>query len=103
VRHQHQRRALLAMHGKHQVDNFRAILFVQTACGFVRKQQLRLHHESPRQRYALLLAARKRLGVMEQAIFQPHSFQYPFRGRQSGLARQLKRQHHIFQRGQIRQ
>jgi hypothetical protein len=60
---------------EHQVDNARAGLLIETARGLIGKKNIGLYYECPRQRHALLFAARQGPRVMIQTTAQPYPFQ----------------------------
>ncbi len=102
VRHQHQRGPQLAVELEHQRHDGLAGGEIQAAGGLVGQQHRRLHHEGPRQRHALLLAARQHLGVVAQPLPQADPLEH-LGGLRAGVpgARQLQRQHDVLQRAQV--
>ncbi len=101
---QHQCRSEFLVQLEHQLHHRFAGCKVQAAGGLVGQQHGRLHHKGSGQRHALLLSARKHLGVMRQPFTQAHALEH-FGGHGPGVfaAGQLQRQHDVFQRRQIAQ
>ena len=89
VRHQHQRRAGLAVQREHQLDDRLAGREVEAAGRFVGEQHRRPHDEGARQRDALLFAARQHLRVVAQPFAQADAAaasRRPARARRAGPA-----------------
>ncbi len=108
MRNQHQGGTRLAVEFKQQVGNRLARACIQAAGWFIGQQDLRPRDEGPRQRHALLLAARKRRWIMAAALPQPYPRkqflrQIDLRPRIGRTSTELKRQQHIFQSRQVRQ
>ena len=73
---------------------------IQRAGGLISQNDRRVAHQRPRDGYALLLAARKLVGLVFQLIAQPHLLQHlagPAVALGAGDARIDQRHLHIFQ------
>src|SRR5258708_221425 len=106
VRDEYQRRAVRAVHFEHQIDHRVTGGRVETAGGLVGEENRRMRDERAGQRHALLLTARQQLRIMRGALVETDLFeQCPRAGRRVArrhAALQLERQHHVFERGQMR-
>ena len=101
---QEQRRAPLAIELKHQIRDFAAGGNVEVAGGLVGHEHLRFAGKGARNRDTLLLAAGKLLRIMRHARRQADASQpIPRPRRRVAGARQLERQHDVFERRQRRQ
>ena len=100
----HQRRSQFPVEFEHQRHHLLAGRVVEAAGRLVREQQRRLLHEGPRQRHALLLAARQHPRIVRQPLPQPDALEH-LPGLRAGIAltAQLQRQHHVLQRRQVGQ
>ncbi len=104
MRHQHQRRALLAVEVEEQLHHRPGRLRVETARRLVREQQLRTHDEGAGKRDALLLAAGKVLGIVVQPLAQAHARKdLPCLAFGIGAIGELERQHDVLERSQRRE
>ena len=96
---EHHRMALpmqILQHSQHLT----AGVAVQRAGGLIRQNDRRVAHQRPRDGYALLLAARKLVGLVFQLIAQPHLLQHlagPAVALGAGDARIDQRHLHVFQ------
>jgi len=101
---QNQRRTRLTVHLKQQFDNALTGRVVETARGFICKKQGRPRPERPSQGHTLLFASRQGARIVVEPITQTDPSQAFLRTRLGiGRARQFKGQHHVFQRGHLRQ
>ena len=109
MRHQDKAGTVVACQLKHEVGDGGARAGVETARGFVGKDQRGAPDERPCQRDSLLFAAGQSGGKMRQALVEPDAGkqigraapQGRFRG--IGHSAELKRKQHIFQGRQMRQ
>ena len=88
------------LHREHQVDNLVSRARVKIACRLVGEDNLRFRDERPRERDALLLAARKLAGIMLKPIRKANGTEFAggkIEG--AGFARQLQRYRDILERG----
>src|SRR5712692_9908613 len=101
VRH-HQDRVAGVVQFAENLDDDSFVSFVEIARGLVGKNDLRLVDQRAGNRHALLFAARELCGEMRQAVAKAHALQ-----RFSGLlfvryTMEILREHHVFQRREIR-
>ncbi|MNL15893.1 hypothetical protein D3C87_1369060 [compost metagenome] len=103
MRDQHQRGPGVAVQLEHQRDHGLAGARVEAAGRLIGEQDVRPGDKRPRQRHALLFPAGKRARIVGEALAQAYALEH-FRGAFAhavGLAAQLERQHHVFERGQV--
>ena len=99
MRHEHQRRAALAVEAEDQIHHRVRRVAVEVARRFVAEQDLRAVDEGPRERHALLLAAGKLDRIVIESLPQPHP-----REQGAGVVRmarrasELERHEHVLQR-----
>ena len=81
VRHQHERHVALGVAREHQVDDLAAGRLVEISGRLVGDEDRRIRHQRPRERDALLLAARKLRRVMAEPRREPDRHRArPWRG-----------------------
>ena len=104
VRHEHERRAARPVHLEQQVDDVAARRAVEVAGRLVGQQDRRVVRERPRDRHALLLAARELRRVVMAAVRQARPRRAAPRARapRAGHARDLHRHQHVLERRQRR-
>jgi hypothetical protein len=100
VRDQHQRGVRLRVEIEQQRDDAFAGVRVEVAGGLVGEQHGRPRDERARDRHALLLAARELARIVAGAVLEPDARQRFQRRSRASRARELQRQHHVFERGQ---
>src|SRR5205085_2880860 len=84
------------------LDDNSFVGFVEIAGGLVRKNELRLIDQCPRDGHALLFSAGKLRGQMRQAVAKANALQRLFGLFFVGDAVKILSQHHVFERGEIR-
>ncbi|VTR64070.1 hypothetical protein DESC_120162 [Desulfosarcina cetonica] len=102
----HQCHAHLLVQLHEQGVNQIAVLAVQVPCGFVGQQNIRLHHQRPRQGHALLFTAGKFPGAVFEPRFKAHANQdrfCRFHGRPFFHTADQGRHHGVFQGREFRQ
>ena len=102
--HQHKRSRKLFVEIENKLDDFRTCGGVEIAGGLVGEEYFCLGREGTRNRYALLLAARKLIRVVRNPLGKANALeQRGCFGACLCIALELDRQHDILERGETRQ
>ena len=99
VRNEHHRTARFAARVLQQLQNGLARFVIECARGLVAQQKLRVFRDGAGDSHTLLFAARKLRGEVVHAMREPHLGQHV--DRPKGVAANLARELHIFERGKI--